>query len=350
MSTYKESILIPRGAFDSMVLGKKIKSSRKVKRANSKGLSKKVKRMVPPEKTKEEIVSEYNKRFIYETAGAQARNNKAPPIAEPTVKFDIYSILKFFPKNTQYIVFRILNLMDKHSTILSYDSDDFEIIVKSQKIKNSNIIDILTFLLGMNVKYFTTSKKYKYRSKTLIREKLLENIIPEGAIEFVEKLAEILKIDNILLISDYIPEIKRKRLLVLDEARIAFRSDDQTYSTLLGIEMRREPNVEKAKENLNTRSTPSSKPRYNEEEDDDLYKMDPSSDDDELTTPSRAEGTPFTTPLTAAEETPSSTPSFIKRRKTVAEGKDMSVIDHILTKRRERKKKPPDRYSPSQYL
>ena len=77
-------------------------------------------------------------------------------------------IVKMFPPDYQFQINRVLVELQQHPHVITWDPHTLEIFVYNKLIPKSNLVDILTFLLGFDSKYF---------------EKIDE--VPIGTLEFI---------------------------------------------------------------------------------------------------------------------------------------------------------------------
>lgn len=148
MSTFKESVLIPKDSFLRLTSKGKIAKRNKDVRAR-----------VEPEKD-----TPSTRYILYEAKRARrrdkARNSVGVTVKTPksfgsvdlehTPAPDPYEkhILKWFSPKDQAGIFRIVKAMREHPGIIRWDEQNFELTINDGHLPGSNMIDILTFLVS----------------------------------------------------------------------------------------------------------------------------------------------------------------------------------------------------------
>lgn len=144
MSTFKESMLIPKESF------LRLTSEGKIRKKNVN---------IPKGQKKSRPSTRY---ILYEAKRARRRDkarnsagtametprNFAPDM-EQTRSPDPYEkhILKWFSPEHQSAIFRIVKAMRKYPDVVHWDEENFELTISDRYLPGSNLIDILTFLV-----------------------------------------------------------------------------------------------------------------------------------------------------------------------------------------------------------
>ena len=147
MSTFKESVLIPKDSF--LRLTSEGKSTKRNKDARPR---------VEAKKTRPST-----RYILYEAKRARRRDKARNSVGVKTSKSfgsvdleehtpapDPYEkhILKWFSPKDQAGIFRIVKAMREHPGIIRWDEQNFELTINDRHLPGSNMIDILTFLVS----------------------------------------------------------------------------------------------------------------------------------------------------------------------------------------------------------
>ena len=69
-------------------------------------------------------------------------------------------LAKLFPPENRFKVYRLLSEIDKHPDIVRWDPNTLELITFGQQHPKSNIVDIISYLIGMNSQAYISENKY----------------------------------------------------------------------------------------------------------------------------------------------------------------------------------------------
>ncbi len=137
-----------------------------------------------------------------------------------------YDILRFFPKDESYVVFRIMKIIWENKSIINYDMDTYELTIKGKFYPNSSLVDILSYLIGIQQdKYLTSRHLWASNEKNII--------IPEASYEFVQALTEVLHLENIKQLTQYFPGLDKQNVhsIIVNKDNI---QDDDAFLHLIG--------------------------------------------------------------------------------------------------------------------
>ena len=86
---------------------------------------------------------------------------------------DEETILKMFPIHSQHKVYRLLKLIKKHKSLINWDPETYELNIFGKHYPDSNIVDIMAYLIGMGQK----GSKYPYLTDKFLN--VLQNTFGE---------------------------------------------------------------------------------------------------------------------------------------------------------------------------
>ena len=144
MATFKESIIIPKEVFTSML---------KFMPSNNDD----EKTVLPSKVENEAIIKKYPVLFDPKTRAKvkmskyyEKKRREQTKVSKPTMEQSVnrdITTLKYFPGHVQASVHRILLEMRKRPDVLTYN-EKYEVIVNGKLHRDSNFIEILTFIMS----------------------------------------------------------------------------------------------------------------------------------------------------------------------------------------------------------
>jgi hypothetical protein len=98
---------------------------------------------------------------------------------------DEQDLLSMFPPETQFKVKRLLLLLRKHSNLVTWDPKTYELTIFGKHYPKSNIIDIISYLLGMNVqgKWMSEDEEHNFPRQTNTFVRVLQKALEGGTVE-----------------------------------------------------------------------------------------------------------------------------------------------------------------------
>jgi len=197
---FEESILLPKVQFESLVKNKEDHGDM----SGGGGRVKKIfHKKTPPLKKKECGPKPKKKNFLAQTPPIvpeqkdnleflsyiqkkrQQMNNSEKPtglltsavgnhtdLTKPiavmhTEKDDTEKLDKFFPPDDRFKVYRILSILKNQSHDFKWDPKSFEITLNGEFLPGSNIIDIISYLLGLNADRWSSEDPSLLHTKKL---------------------------------------------------------------------------------------------------------------------------------------------------------------------------------------
>jgi hypothetical protein len=170
--SYKESFLIPKSTFISLEEKIKVPKKKATTKREKSPINNKIKSL-------KEV---YKKQRGNKQVVNELKNNK------PETSIIPGNISKLFPREDQFTVWRIVDVINKSDKI-SVNPDTFELTIKGTFYGQSNLVDILSYFLG-NADQFLSADP----NNEVVTAPGFKIQVPRAALPFALTLSEILKV------------------------------------------------------------------------------------------------------------------------------------------------------------
>jgi hypothetical protein len=183
MSTYTESIVIPKQTF--LRLKKEVEERSVDDNKQAGGGSDLSSPAVVGEDSKQaqfrKFLEEKRRHSYVKNVGATSGLLKEASITPQ----DEQDLLTMFPPETQFKVKRLLLLLRRHSNLVTWDPKTYELTIFGKHYPKSNIIDIISYLLGMNVqgKWMSEDEEHNFPRQTNTFVQVLQKALEGGTVE-----------------------------------------------------------------------------------------------------------------------------------------------------------------------
>lgn len=253
--SFKKSYLLPIDDYDHLVFKNRATKNKNVRRNNMRKLQKvnlpmaKVSRRLFLSNASKRRMTHSKKRHVV---------NILPDTNVNSMAAEINSIKKNFLPEEQRTVQSMLNIFLRNRKAISWDPQNFEIILNERRYPGSNLIDILTYLVRNRPRKKKKKSKVFYMSANYQNQDSPIYGIPQNLPEFLTQLQEItpgLSADSTVNSIFQAYNLDRKKL---DEAKrvLNFRQNQENeklqkeHEYLDKKRRRLEDNAEKLKEGL----------------------------------------------------------------------------------------------------
>ena len=196
--SFKESVLLPKKYFEK--LSNKISEKSEIPKKKYKKEGKVHKKKELKILTDKEL-SNHFKEIRHNTI------KSTNPISEFRTSEENYAkIVKYFPKDEHYSVFRILRVIKKLYDKIQINLENYELTLNGEIIVGSNVIDIISFLLGINLSHYSSQIKFGKQWNPIH--------IPKGTLTFC-KILSIYTNVPIERLHEHFPGMSSKNLALL---------------------------------------------------------------------------------------------------------------------------------------
>ena len=322
--SFKESVLIPKSDFESLVSSKKRKKepmkqpSKKLKKEPRKRKSKKKERKPSAEK-----LAYFKFLQDYATPQPIIKDKKEPKIEENALNpKKISTIFRgYFAPKDQYKIRRILEFFEKNPSKLKVNLEDYSLTLYGTHYENSNLLEILSYLIGSG---YSTS--YKTAD---------EYNIPAETGRLLLTLQEVLGTNSDIINYIIVNKKRAKKAvnLFMENEREEI-GDESMYET---------PYTAMRKSFVDRQYTTEEEEEEEEEEEKKKLVFHDNNDDDSdqtITNDNKDDEDKINLGSLFSDNTSDEVENFAQS----------TVADQLSSgKKKKRKRKAPDRYSPSQY-